>query len=441
MANPSELPPNITQTESRYHRNRSVAFIKDKANRLNYSNLLNLAKERLRRRAFSEAEQFFTQALSLKVDSVDSLFGRAQCRWATGKREAAISDLVAALDLDNANEAVFKELVSALLETEQEYRALEVCNSVLGRHPTNVTALIGRDWVLSIIAPLWHVPMTNERERNQAYLDGLKIGDIGGADLVFEIGTGTGLLSMMAARLGAKAVVTCEAKRTVAGIANEVVKKNGLGDVITVLPKMSNQVVLGTDLHRKADVLIHEIFSSELLSEGVLPAIEDAKARLLKPDAKIIPGRAAAMVALVGGEAVGNHVHVGKSFGFDLSEFNKTQPTKVPLYREDLKPEFLSGDLEAFEFDFQRDSEFPAKSLVHTITATKDGLCYGLIQWIKLDFGAGLVFENHPLDPKETSNWQHLVYKFKEPVSVQKGNQMIIRALHDRSRLWFDLLK
>jgi tetratricopeptide (TPR) repeat protein len=408
---------------------------------LNYSNLLNLAQERLRRRAFSEAEQLFTQALSLKVDSVDSLFGRAQCRWAIGKREAAISDLATALDLDNANGNVLKELVSVLLETEQEYRALDVCNSVLSCHPMNVTALIGRDWVLSIIAPIWHVPMMNERERNQAYLDGLKMADIGSADLVFEIGTGSGLLSMMAARLGAKAVVTCEAKRTVAGIANEVVKNNGYGNVITVLPKMSNQVVLGADLHRKADVLIHEIFSSELLNEGVLPAIEDAKARLLKPDAKIIPGRAAIMIALVGGEAVGNHVHCGKSFGFDLSEFNKTQPTKVPLYREDLRPDMLSDDLEAFEFNFQNDSEFPAKSFEHTLTATKDGKCYGLIQWIKLDFGAGLTFENHPLEPKETSNWQHLIYKFKEPVSVQKGDRLIIRALHDRSRLWFDLLK
>lgn len=408
---------------------------------MNYSNLLNLAREKLRRKAFSEAEEFFTQALSLKADSVDSLFGRAQCRWATGRRQAAISDLTAALDLDNGNETVFKELVSALLETEQEYRALDVCESVLSRRPMNVTALIGRDWVRSIIAPLWHVPMMNERERNQAYLDGMKMADIGNADLVLEIGTGSGLMSMMAARLGAKAVVTCEAKRTVAGIANEVVKKNGYGDVITVLPKMSNQVVLGADLPRKADVLIHEIFSSELLSEGVLPAIEDAKARLLKPDAKIIPGRAAAMIALIGGEAVGNHVHCGKSFDFDLSEFNKTQPTKVPLYREDLKPDMLSDDVEAFEFNFQNDHKFPAKSCEHTLTATKDGTCFGLIQWIKIDFGAGLTFENHPLQPKETSNWQHLVYKFREPVSVQRADQLVIRALHDRSRLWLDLLK
>jgi tetratricopeptide (TPR) repeat protein len=408
---------------------------------LKYSNLLNRARERLSRRAFSEAERLFTQALSVNADSAEALFGRAQCRWAIGQRGAAISDLAAALDLDSANENVLKELVSALLETEQEYRALDVCNSVLNRHPTNVTALTGRDWVLSMIAPLWHVPMMNERERNQAYLDGLRMADVGNAALVFEIGTGSGLMAMMAARLGAKAVVSCEAKRTVAAIAKEVVRINGYENVITILPKMSSQVVPGTDLPRKADFLIHEIFSSELLTEGVLPAIEDAKARLLEPDARIIPGRAAAMIALIGGEAVGNHVHCGQSFGFDLSAFNKTQPTKVPLYREDLKPDMLSDDVEAFEFDFQNDFKFPARSCEHTLTATKDGMCYGLIQWIKLDFGAGVAFENHPLEPKETSNWQHLVYKFKEPVSVQKGDRLVIRALHDRSRLWFDLLK
>ena len=48
---------------------------------------------------------------------------------------------------------------------------------------------------------------------------------------------------------------------------------------------------------QRADVLLHELFSSELLGEHVLPVIEDAKARLLKPGGKVLPCSASIMIA------------------------------------------------------------------------------------------------------------------------------------------------
>src|SRR6202000_1804194 len=100
--------------------------------------------------------------------------------------------------------------------------------------------------------------------------------------------------------------------------------------------KPSTAVQVGQDLPARADVLVHEIFSSELLGEHVLPAIEDAKARLLRAGAQIVPAAASIMIALVGGEELARNLHVDKSFGFDLAEFNAIHPRKRPLYREDL---------------------------------------------------------------------------------------------------------
>jgi hypothetical protein len=231
--------------------------------------------------------------------------------------------------------------------------------------------------------------------------------------------------------------VTCEAVRLVADTARRIIERNGLQDRITVVPKPSYALQLGTDLPAKADILVHEIFSSELLGEHVLPALEDAKARLLAPGATVLPARASIMIALVGGDELGNELHVEKAFGFDLSLFNAIYPKKRPIHREDLPRVLLSDDIEAFHFDFVAQSTFPPEKKQLEIAAKQAGLCYGVIQWIRFDFGHGNVFENHPAHRRPVASWQHTVYRFETPAWVEAGTAVKVGAAHDRSRPWF----
>ena len=57
--------------------------------------------------------------------------------------------------------------------------------------------------------PKWHIPMMNDYQRNNAYLKAIKCA-IKDNEYVLEIGTGSGLLSMMASDAGAEKVITCE---------------------------------------------------------------------------------------------------------------------------------------------------------------------------------------------------------------------------------------
>ena len=177
------------------------------------------------------------------------------------------------------------------------------------------------------------------------------------------------------------------------------------------------------------------------LNEGVLPAIEDAKKRLLSPNARIVPAQASVMVALAGGDEIFRNYRAGVSFGFDLSEFNKTQPRKLPIFREDLNIELMSKETPAFTFDFQNQSEYPAEQKMLNIESTSDGLCIGLVQWIKIGFSDTNFFDNHPNDTKDTSNWQRILYRFDDPIEIKSGDMLSIDAVHDRSRPWFSLSK
>ena len=112
---------------------------------------------------------------------------------------------------------------------------------------------------------------------------------------MLDIGTGTGLLSMMAARSGARHVTALEVCvhaefivilhgissiskvfRPMAKLARHIIHDNGLQDTITVVPKRSTEAVVGVDLPAKADVVVMEIFDSELIGEGVLPTMRHA---------------------------------------------------------------------------------------------------------------------------------------------------------------------
>lgn len=103
---------------------------------------------------------------------------------------------------------------------------------------------------------------------------------------VIDLGCGTGILSLFAAKAGAAKVIAIE-ESSIASIAKQMFKKNGADDIVTLYKANSKDV----KLKEKADILIHEIIGMDPLDENILMYIEDAKKRLLKKNGKLIPGR------------------------------------------------------------------------------------------------------------------------------------------------------
>ena len=400
----------------------------------------NLAECRFELGDFEAGQDSARRAIALDAtfarELADSRVARGDALQNEGRAADAVAQYRAALALAPAHAPALKNATLCLLELDRAPEGIALCREVMKADPGNLTARLGAEWLLTQIVPLWHVPMMNEHERNEAFHQGLQSAAPG--KTVFEIGTGSGLLAMMAARAGATQVFTCEAVPLVAETAARIVARNGYADRVTVLSKPSQAVRIGADLPTRADVLVHEVFSSELLGEHVLAAIEDARERLLKPGGRVLPCAASIMIALVGGDDIARNVHVGESFGFDLSEFNAIRPRKRPLQREDLSPVLLSADVEAFRFDFMNRANFPAERRRIEMAATQPGLCYGLIQWIRIEMGEGVSFENHPARPRAVSNWQHTIYSFDSPIELRAGTMLAVDAWHDRSKPWFE---
>lgn len=129
-----------------------------------------------------------------------------------------------------------------------------------------------------------HTRMLNDQPRTQRFLSAIAQ-VVRPGDVVVDIGTGTGILAMAAAKAGARKVYAIEAG-PVGPIARKLFAANGLGDTIELVEGYSTDV----DLPERADVLVTETFGNSPLSEEVLEIVVDARERLLKPDARVVPG-------------------------------------------------------------------------------------------------------------------------------------------------------
>ena len=386
----------------------------------------------------NDAADCYRKALTLRPNYAEVHSNLGVVLKAQNNLHDSAQSFIRALELNPSSVETFANLDALLKEMSEPAEALVYYRKVLAISPTNIAAQQGVYLSLSRIVPEWHVPMMNEQHRNQAYFDALQA-VITPNSTVFEIGTGSGLLAMMAAKLGAKLVNTCESVPLIAETAQHIIADNDYQKTIHVIAKKSIDIEIGEDMPAQADILVSEIFSSELLGEHVLPSLEDAKRRLLKPQGKVIPAAGSIMIGLFTGDNIRQNLVVEDSFGFNLQRFNSLVSNKRMIARNDLEIELLSDGVAAFDFDFENESHFPSQSKSLRIPVKEAGRCYGILQWMRLDMTSDkkVVFENHPSQTSKVSNWQQCAYLFDAPIDVNVGQVVVVNAVHNRAVPWF----
>lgn len=132
-----------------------------------------------------------------------------------------------------------------------------------------------------------HIAMLNDAARTMAFLSAITR-SVRPGDVVVDLGTGTGVLAMAAARAGAARVYAIEAS-SFADTAEEIIAANGFADVVKVVRGWSTDI----ELPERADVLVSEIIGNDPFAEGVLHYIGDARRRFLKQGGRLLPDRIA----------------------------------------------------------------------------------------------------------------------------------------------------
>lgn len=271
------------------------------------------------------------------------------------------------------------------------------------------------------VVPRWHFPMLNDTERNAALATALEQ-LIPPGSVVLDIGSGSGLLAMVAIRAGASRVYTCEENPLLAEIARQVISGYGMSDVITVLDKRSTDLVVGRDLDHRVDVVSSEIVDCGLIGEGLLPTIRHARQHLLAPGGLLIPRSARLRGALINSQVIIGLNQVQDAAGFDVSLMN-TFATRghFPVRLSTWPHQLLSEPMELLAFDLESDQLTPGRRQL-SAQVTESGEAHGLVAWFELELGAGIVLRNS-LD-NVTSHWMQAFIPFEKSAAVSNGQQL-----------------
>jgi len=307
--------------------------------------------------------------------------------------------------------------------------------------PGNRQVIQKRDWLYQERVRVWHFRMMNDEERNQCFYRAIKRA-VTPDSIVLDIGTGSGLLALMAVEAGARHVYTVEVNGTIGNVAREIIAAHGMSDRITVLsPYYSTEVRLGVELPERADVMTAELLGNDTLAENMVAISADARRRLLTRDATLIPCSATAFGLLVESVEAYKLGVVDKVSGFDLSPFNRLLGGRdYGDLLSNYSHRVLSEPFELFHFDFTTGEILPEDKVIE-VTPTESGTCHLVVKWQRIHTDA----ENHidtwkPVDPPECPAWLQKFQFCTPPLEVTKGKPVQVHAEHDTNAIRVSLL-
>ncbi len=268
--------------------------------------------------------------------------------------------------------------------------------------------------------PWEHVRLLSDAGRNQVLVNMLRR-YVKPGSRVLEVGCGTGVLSCLAARMGAARVYAVEPTALV-DQARRLVAHNGLGRVVDVLEGMVE------DLEpRRVDLAFSELLNADPFLEGILPA-SDAAAAWLAPGGVLAPGRLRILVAPVVGvastaEAVAARrelKRLGAATGADLGPAIR-HVGDAGTYRYVAEVEDLAGSaVVAWDVALGRGWR-PPDELELDLDVAPGADAGGVAVWFEAEYAPGSWLRN---PPGEGGHWGQLVCGWSDP---PKGRRLRVR--------------
>jgi tetratricopeptide (TPR) repeat protein len=351
-----------------------------------------------------------------------------------GRTAEAVSHYQKALALDPTNAATHNNLGLLYREHGQLEAAIQALERAVEAEPSNTQYRINLRDVYRRTIPGWHFAMLNDEARSDAFARAIAKA-APGRRLVLDIGTGTGLLAMMAARAGAARIVACEAIRPLAQVATRIIAQNGYSDRITVVAKRSTELAVGQDLPEPADLLISEILDAGLVGEGVMRTFRHAVGSLATPDAAVIPAGATVWGALIECLELRRVNPIGEISGFDLRPFDIFRnPAAHQTFDMEREPHRMLSDVfEMARFDFRRLPREDASRLV-TPQAIADGLAHAVAFWFDLHLDPTITLSTAP--GGDSKHWRQAVFFLDQDHPVRRGETLRLTVGHTDSHFY-----
>jgi type I protein arginine methyltransferase len=273
---------------------------------------------------------------------------------------------------------------------------------------------------------LWHEKMLVDTQRIEAYREGLRK-HVKAGDVVFDLGTGTGILSLLASRSRPKVIYAIDHSSFIS-IAEEIAVRNKV-DCIKFVRSNSRDFVPP----ERGDVIIHEQMGQLIFGENMIDNLLDLKARALKPGGKILPGLFKLFVEPVVLKEQYRLPFVWEipGLGFDFGHL-KADPRmndfKTPRYHlRDIAnfevQAFLGQPRPLLEFDMNEisgEADIP-RSFEASREVVREGQLDGLLVYFDAAFDESVGLSTSPL--ARQTNWRNVLFRMPAR-KVRSGDKL-----------------
>lgn len=276
-----------------------------------------------------------------------------------------------------------------------------------------------------------HETMLKDTVRTQSYREAIHKAGLEGK-VVLDVGSGSGVLSMFAAKAGAAQVVGVDCSRIMEQ-ARAIVKLNGLEEKVVLVQGKMEEVNLPVD---KVDVIVSEWMGYCLLYESMLPSVLAARDKYLRPGGLLLPSRCTMLVQGVG-DFEGKLGWWDNVYGLDMSPLRESVLAEPGVEVADpqaiLTDAFVFKDFDLYnvqveDLDFEADFSLIVGA-ASGATVVGSRRLRGLVvsfdtYFLGLSGGQSVVFSTRP-NEKDTHWHQTLFWLTGAPEEELGGGDMV----------------
>lgn len=248
--------------------------------------------------------------------------------------------------------------------------------------------------------------------------------------VVLDLGAGTGIMSLLAVRAGARRVHAVDPSSAV-WLIPELARDNSVEDGRIVVHQSSSHEM---DVPEPVDVVIADMRGATPLLEHNIRAIQDVHARWLAPGGIVVPARDRLGVVLVEAEGMGRHLDdASASFerlGFRAEATRRSIRNQVytdspsPLSASDM----LSSTGTWASLDYRTRSDVKRLEGTVTLDIKRGGTARGLAVFFDAELSPGIEFTT---SPGHTVVYNRLYLPLLTPVVVVPGDRVTVTLRAD----------
>mgnify|MGYP001812777479 CR=1 FL=1 len=323
---------------------------------------------------------------------------------------------------------------SVLRDNGNGDHAIALAKQALAENPDNPEIIAVTQMFLSHKVHSYHRLMLADTPRNDAYL--AMINRHAKGRRILDIGTGTGLLAMMAVRAGAEHVYACEVNPNKADLARDIIAQNGMSDAITVLNAYSLDLDKDRDLDGGVDCVLSELYTANIIGESLIQAMAHAQKELTLPGAIILPPKVSVMGALAHCDL---GAPIGDVAGFDLSLLERQLNYHALIDPKDAV-QYQNGPGEVLcDIEFLPDTPIAMRGRSITSLTSNGGTVSGVLYWMRIEFDADIHYENQPGGDRRY-HWSVRFEPFDQPRETAAGETIPVGCAHNSNEIliWND---